>query len=127
MAGQGRGQSHAPQPGRARAAQQVHQDGLGLIVGVVADDDSRGPLSVGDSGQEVIAGQSPGRFQRQPAVASQRGHAGPAATVAQPTGQRCPGHEGGLVGAVGPQAVVEMGDDEPLGWQEMREAIEQGQ
>ena len=111
---QGVRRQHPAQPGRAAAAQEVHQHGLGLIVGVVTHRKRGRAAGLGDLGQEAIAGLPRSLFERKAGLTRQRGHIGPADGAGQPPAVGQLRHERGIgVGLSAAQAVVEMRDVEP--------------
>ena len=61
------------QPG---APYDVHEDGLGLVVGGVAQGCGVGPLFGGDPGQERVACLTGGLFQRKPVLLAEGKHVG---------------------------------------------------
>ena len=124
---QRRGRRHAPQPGRARAAQQVEQHRFGLVAGVVADDHGRRPGILGHTGQKVVARGPAGRLQRDAGRAGRAGQRDALAVIAQAARVCFAGHGRRLVARTWPQAVVEVSHDEPLWWDEAGQDVEQGQ
>ena len=111
---QGRPRQHPAQPGRATAAQEVHQHGLGLIIGVVTHRKRGRAAGLGDLGQKTIAGLPRRLFERKAGLAGQRGHIGPADGAGQAPAFGQLRHERGVSVRLGPaQAVVEMRDVEP--------------
>ena len=68
---------HAAQAGDTAATQEVHQDRLGLVVGVVAHGDGVCGCIGGHIGQEAITRLTGGFLQRQARLTRQPGHLRP--------------------------------------------------
>ena len=104
---------HTPKATEAGPSYQVHEDGLGLVVGGVGDGDAGGVLLVGDACQEVVA-RITGLLFDGPAVPLGTGHyifLGSGKGEAE--GLRLRGNEIGVcVRCIGAEAVVEVGDVE---------------
>ena len=97
--------AHATQSGGAGAAKEVHQHGLGLVVGVVGNGDGVGACGAGRLGEEGVAHAAGGVHW----ASAERGHLAALDGSGDVPGLGCGAHGLGLGSRLGAQAVVEMG------------------
>jgi hypothetical protein len=95
------------QAARTRALQEPHDDGLGLIVGRVAERDAGSPARPGDALESGVP-RHPGRRLRRASGPLADAHALDDRRAAEPGGERLDERRVGI--GVGPEPVVDVAD-----------------
>jgi len=105
---------HPAQTGQTAAPDQVHQDGLGLVIGGMAQGDTARADGGGGAGQERIAGAAGGFLDAQPVPAGQRRSVDALSGDRQAPGAGRLRDERGVGAARFPaQTMIERGDVQP--------------
>ena len=99
---------HAGQAGQARAAQEVHQDGLGLVVLGVGHGHGRGAHALGNGGEKIVS-RGAGRGFDGARLGGQKARRQPMEVKRQPALFGLLAHEIGLGGKLGAQGMIEVG------------------
>ena len=108
------GGRHPGQPTASGAAQQVEQQGLHLVIGVVRGHNAFGRVRAGSRRQEAVAQFSGGSLDRKPLRSRQRLRIAPSGLKRQPQARRSLPHKISLRRPAGSQTMIEMGADHPV-------------